>query len=332
MTELGWSTLNIFPVGPGDLDRPGSPDHGRHAHVKAGIVDELHDDIGGDPADRESPLGLMNQDYTAEPAYLLAFSTVMSTPAAPSLAQPTDGGVVNGSKPTLTFSAAPNSTVAVSLDGTPPAPPPPTVPATPSSPSPSRFPTVATRSPRSTPTPTAGSSVPPRLPSSVIVEPAAPQLTSPRAGAATGSQPTFSFTADPGVTVAVSLDGTLLGTTTADASGVASLTAPRAIDYGSHSVSAVARESIGCGSPTPPPRRFVVPAPSPTLHRARPDDHRPPPGRRLRPHGLHPGQGPGEATWPPCASQARPALRLQDRPPGSGHPVDDPPLGQAPAP
>ncbi len=101
--------------------------------------------------------------------------------------------------------------------------------------------------------------------SSVIVEPAAPQLTSPRAGAATGSQPTFSFTADPGVTVAVSLDGALLGTTTADASGVASLTAPHAIGYGSHSVSAVASDSIGYSSPASAATSFVVPAPSPTL-------------------------------------------------------------------
>lgn len=114
VTEFGWDSVDTpAQTGATYLEQAyqimaGMP------YVRAGIVYELHDDIGA--SGPGASYGLLNQDYSPKPAYA-AFTAVMTPPAAPVLTSPVGGSVVTTAHPVLTFTAQPGATVAVSVDG-----------------------------------------------------------------------------------------------------------------------------------------------------------------------------------------------------------------------
>ncbi|MFO0593676.1 MAG: Ig-like domain-containing protein [Myxococcaceae bacterium] len=79
--------------------------------------------------------------------------------------------------------------------------------------------------------------------------PAAPVITSPSANATTSATPTFAGTAEAGSTVTVSVDGAVVCTAIADASGAFSCAAPAALPNGMHTVTATAKDAAGNVSP-----------------------------------------------------------------------------------
>jgi MYXO-CTERM domain-containing protein len=88
--------------------------------------------------------------------------------------------------------------------------------------------------------------------------PAAPVITSPANGAlVTDTTPTISGTAQPGSTVTVLLDGSAVGTVTAEATGAWSFTPDSALPEGEHTVSATAMD-LGGTSPASTPVRFTI--------------------------------------------------------------------------
>ncbi|MDG0792139.1 Ig-like domain-containing protein [Cohnella ginsengisoli] len=111
--------------------------------------------------------------------------------------------------------------------------------------------------------------------------PAAPVVTSPANGSTTNdSTPTYSGTAEANSTVNVVVDGTSIGTTPADASGIWNFTQPTPLADGSHGVSAKATDAVGNAgaastivtftvntavSPPPPPPPPPAYQPSPRL-------------------------------------------------------------------
>ncbi|MBL8916117.1 MAG: OmpA family protein [Archangium sp.] len=92
------------------------------------------------------------------------------------------------------------------------------------------------------------------------MSPAAPVITSPTANSTTSSTPTFTGTSEPGATVSVSLDGTVICTVTADANGNFSCAAPSALSSGAHSVTATATDPAGNVSQPSTPVPFTVDA------------------------------------------------------------------------
>ncbi|MBN8232186.1 OmpA family protein [Corallococcus macrosporus] len=112
--------------------------------------------------------------------------------------------------------------------------------------------------------------------------PDAPVIVAPANGAALNASPvTYSGTAEPGSRVTATLDGTPLGTVTANASGEWSFTPGIVLDDGGHTLTAVARDGAGNDSPVatslftvdtsaPDAPVFTAPAQSSTVTTARP--------------------------------------------------------------
>ena len=116
--------------------------------------------------------------------------------------------------------------------------------------------------------------------------PAAPVITSPAQGATlTDNTPTLSGTAQPGSTVTVTLDGSEVGTVTADAAGAWSFTPASVLAEGEHTVSATASDTGGT-SPASAPVRFTVDTTPDT-----PETPDVPDG------GCGCAAGPGDASW-----------------------------------
>jgi MYXO-CTERM domain-containing protein len=92
--------------------------------------------------------------------------------------------------------------------------------------------------------------------------PPAPVLTGPAALVNTAT-PTLSGTAEPGSTVTVSLDGTPVGTATADALGVWSLVVGSPLYKGPYTATAISVDGAGNTSPASEPRSFTVDATAP---------------------------------------------------------------------
>ncbi|WP_309888308.1 Ig-like domain-containing protein [Archangium sp.] len=113
--------------------------------------------------------------------------------------------------------------------------------------------------------------------------PAAPLITSPANGATLDdNRPVISGTAQPGSTVAVTLDGSGVGTTPVDAAGLWTFTPASSLAEGPHTVAATASDSGGT-SPASDTVRFTVD----TL----PDEPTSPGG------GCACAAGSGEASW-----------------------------------
>ncbi len=116
--------------------------------------------------------------------------------------------------------------------------------------------------------------------------PAAPVITAPANGTTLDDNtPTFSGTAPPGSTVTVKVDGSAVGTTTADASGSWSLTLASRLSEGPHTVTATASDAGGT-SPASAPVSITV--------HTTPDT----PGEPTNPRGgCACAAGPGDASW-----------------------------------
>lgn len=89
--------------------------------------------------------------------------------------------------------------------------------------------------------------------------PPAPVILTPTNNGTVGSAtPTFTGTAEPGSTVALTVDGMMLGTVTADATGAWSFTSPISLVAGPHSVTARSTDVVGNVGPASPATSFTV--------------------------------------------------------------------------
>ncbi|MBR7743715.1 hypothetical protein KC207_10480 [Phycicoccus sp. BSK3Z-2] len=92
-----------------------------------------------------------------------------------------------------------------------------------------------------------------------VTGPDAPVIVEPADGSTTAdATPTYVGTADPGSTVEVTVDGTPVGTTTADGVGDWSLDQPTALADGPHTVTATATDEAGNESPVSDTTTFTV--------------------------------------------------------------------------
>ncbi|MBD2722084.1 T9SS type A sorting domain-containing protein [Hymenobacter sp. BT189] len=89
--------------------------------------------------------------------------------------------------------------------------------------------------------------------------PAAPVVLTPANGSQLSTTtPTYSGTAEPGTTVAVLVDGSSVGTTTASGAGTWTFTQPTALAQGSHTVKARASDAVGNSSVDSNTNTFTV--------------------------------------------------------------------------
>jgi MYXO-CTERM domain-containing protein len=188
-----------------------------------------------DPAGNTSPVSNTN-----------TFTVDVTPPAAPVVVTPANGSRVNTTTPAITGTAEPGSTVTVIIDGTavgtttadaagnwtftPPAL------------------TEGSHTVRARATDAAGNTSVDSNTNTFIVDvapPVPPVVVTPANGAQVNTTtPAISGTAEPGSTVTVIIDGTAVGTTTANASGTWTFTAP-ALTEGPHTVSATATDPAG---------------------------------------------------------------------------------------
>ena len=97
-----------------------------------------------------------------------------------------------------------------------------------------------------------------------VTAPGAPVITSPTDGALVNvKRPTYSGTAEAGSTVKVIVDGSSVGTTTADGTGNWTLTQPTDLADGAHTVKATASDAAGNTSPDSAAVSFTVEVPGP---------------------------------------------------------------------
>ncbi|MFY0563288.1 kelch repeat-containing protein [Archangium lansingense] len=97
-----------------------------------------------------------------------------------------------------------------------------------------------------------------------LTPPAAPVISAPANGATVeDNTPTFSGTAQPGSTVTLTVDGSVAGTTTADATGSWSFTPTSALADGPHTVTATASDPRGTSTASPPASFTVDPSDNP---------------------------------------------------------------------
>jgi hypothetical protein len=189
------------------------------------------------------------------------FTVDVTAPAAPVVATPANGSRTNDTTPTYSGTAEPGSTVTVIVDGavigTTTANALGSWTFTPTTPLPEGSHTVA-----ATATDVAGNTSPQSNTNTFTVDltpPGAPVVTSPANGSSThDTTPTYTGTAEPGSTVTVTVDGTVVGTTTADASGNWSVTPTTPLPEGSHSVTAAATDAAGNTGPQSNTNTFTV--------------------------------------------------------------------------
>lgn len=184
----------------------------------------------------------------------VAFTTDTTAPAAPVITAPATGTATNDATPTLTGTAEPGATITIRVDGM-------TVgTATADAMGVFTF-TVPTaladgmRSITATAADAAMNTGPASMPVVLTIDtlaPAAPTVTAPATGSTVATAtPTLSGQAEPSATVRVFVDGRLLGTVTADASGRWSLPVPsaEALAEGAREVRADATDAAGNRSP-----------------------------------------------------------------------------------
>ncbi|WP_053066700.1 Ig-like domain repeat protein [Archangium gephyra] len=194
---------------------------------------------------------------TSLPSASRGFTVDTGAPAAPVLTAP--ASFVNTMTPTLSGTAEAGSTVAVKVDGTTLG----TVTAngsgnwsfTPASPLGEGAHTAT-----ATATDAAGNTSSPSSARTFTVDtvaPTAPVLTAPAASVTTPT-PIISGTAEPGSTVVVKVDGTLVGTATADGSGNWSRPLTSPLGQGAHTATATATDAAGNTSVASTARTFTV--------------------------------------------------------------------------
>jgi uncharacterized delta-60 repeat protein len=205
---------------------------------------------------------LMNVTVNAITGGAVVF--VDGPPPAPALTAP--AALVNTQTPTIAGTAEAGSTITVSLDGAPIG----SVTADALGawslvvPSPlEQGPYTAT----ATATDAAGNTSQPSAPRGFTVDtvaPAAPVLTAPASFVNT-TTPAISGTAEAGSTVRVSVDGSLVGTVTASASGTWSFTLPSALTQGAHTATATATDMAGNTSTASETRSFTIDTVAPAV-------------------------------------------------------------------
>ncbi|MDC0709814.1 Ig-like domain-containing protein [Stigmatella sp. ncwal1] len=186
-----------------------------------------------------------------------------TAPAAPVVATPANGSLINDATPTYSGTGEPGCTINVIVDGT-------SVGTTTTSASGtwSFTPTVpltdGSHTIRATATDAAGNTSPSSNTNTFIVgptAPAAPVVTTPANGALLNdATPTITGTAEPGSTVTVIIDGTVVGTAPVDASGNWTYTPTTQLPEGVHTVSATATDAAGNTSPSSNTKTFTVDA------------------------------------------------------------------------
>ncbi|WP_044195337.1 adventurous gliding motility protein AgmC, partial [Hyalangium minutum] len=201
-----------------------------------------------------------SQNLQSIPSNTNTFTVDLTPPAAPVVTAPANGATTN-STPTYTGTAEPNSTVTVIVDGNPVG----TVVANGSGawslPQPTAL-TDAMHTVRATATDAAGNTGPSSATHTFTVDttpPAAPVVVTPVNGSRTNNnRPTYTGTAEPGISVTVIVDGNPVGIVTADASGNWSFTQPTALTDASHTVRATATDTAGNTSPSSATHTFTV--------------------------------------------------------------------------
>ncbi|WP_460950274.1 Ig-like domain-containing protein, partial [Spirosoma daeguense] len=196
--------------------------------------------------------------------------TTASAPAAPIVTTPANGSRTNDNTPTYTGTAVPNSSVTVTVSGTPYGP-------TTVNGSGNWTFTQPTSLADNTYTVSAvarlnGLDSPISNTNTFIVDttpPPAPVVVTPANGSTTNDNtPTYSGTAEANSTVSVLVDGTSVGNATVNASGNWTFTQPTALAGGSHTVRARATDAAGNTSVDSNTNTFIVdttPPPAPVV-------------------------------------------------------------------
>ncbi len=187
--------------------------------------------------------------------------TVDTPPPAPTVTSPANGSYTNDNEPTITVSAQSGSTVAIDVDGalagTPTADGDGHASITLSSPLSDGAHTVDAIA-----TDQDGNSSPDSATNTftvITVAPPAPTVTAPADGAYTNdNEPTITVSAQPYSTDTIDIDGTDVGTATADAGGTASLPLTTPLSDGAHTVDATATDRAGNLSPDSATNTFTV--------------------------------------------------------------------------
>ena len=197
-----------------------------------------------------------------------SFTVDTVPPAAPVVLTPANGSVTSNKTPTYSGTAEPGSTVTVIVDGT-------AVGTTTADASGewSFTPTTAladgVHTVKATAADAVGNTSADSNTNSFTVDtapPAAPVVVAPANGSTTGNnKPPYSGTAEAGSTVTVIVDGSVVGTTTADASGAWSFTPTTALADGVHTVKATATDAVGNTSADSNTNSFTVDTTAPRL-------------------------------------------------------------------
>ncbi|HLL00560.1 MAG TPA: Ig-like domain-containing protein, partial [Myxococcaceae bacterium] len=189
------------------------------------------------------------------------FTVDTAAPAAPVVVTPANGSTTNDNTPDYSGTAEPGSTVTVIVDGN-------AIGTTTANAAGNwTFPQPAALSDgqhtvRATATDAAGNTSPVSNTNTFTVDataPAAPVVQTPANNSTTSDNtPDYSGTAEPGSTVTVIVDGTPVGTTTANAAGTWTFTPVVALAEGPHTVRATATDAAGNTSPPSNINAFVV--------------------------------------------------------------------------
>ncbi|WNG33155.1 adhesin [Archangium violaceum] len=189
------------------------------------------------------------------------FTVDVTAPAAPVVSAPADGALLNTSKPAITGTAEPHSTVTVIIDGVAVG----TVKADAAgnwSYTPTTALTEGPHTVKATAKDAAGNISPESAQNSFRVDtaaPAAPTVTTPSEGEYLKTPtPAITGKAEPDSTVTVIIDGVAVGTVKADAAGNWSYTPTTPLGEGPHTVKATAKDAAGNTSPESPVRNFFV--------------------------------------------------------------------------
>jgi len=191
----------------------------------------------------------------------VTFTVDATAPEAPEITSPGDGDVLPTATPQIAGTAEPNALVTVIIDGeiagTTTASPTGNWTFIPGEPLDDGEHTVT-----ATATDAVGNVSPEADEVTFTVDtaaPAAPVITSPAAGSTTNDDtPAITGTAEPNSTVTVIIDGTPVGTTTADENGDWTFTPTTPLDDGDHTVSATATDAAGNAGPESEPVTFTV--------------------------------------------------------------------------
>ncbi|MEU6134591.1 Ig-like domain-containing protein [Nocardioides sp. NPDC047086] len=197
----------------------------------------------------------------SEPSAPVTFTVDTTAPDAPVITSPTDGSTTSDTTPTITGTGEPGATVEVTIDGQVVGEA--TVDADGNWELPLTDPLAdGEHTVTATQTDQAGNVSDPSAPVTFTVDAAAPEapvITSPADGSSTqDTTPTISGTAEPGTTVEVTIDGTVVGSAPVDGDGSWNLILTDPLVEGPHTATATATDESGNTSDPSEPVTFTV--------------------------------------------------------------------------